>query len=887
VGKTRLLGEAVTEARRRGLTTLIGRSSIAAPASFGVLAEALRSWSRAQAPLPTRRSVYDRGLRFVLPEWPADEGNGSLSESQLRLLALEGVVDLLRDIAAGGGLLLAVEDLHAADPDSIEAVRYIAGADVSGVLIVATLRPGEGALADELVRALDQQGLAEVQAVEPLAAADVADLLSALIDAGPPDALVQDVLARTDGVPLLVEEVVEAHLRAGSLALDDGQARWRGAGNVAPRGVVSMVASRLDRLSDDERVVLVAGSVTGLADLDLVKRVTGMPADVVRRAIARGVDVGLLESVGGVVDFRHAVIGDAARDLALADQLRVWHQRAADALAGERDDDGALERRAHHLEAVGDDDAAAGALVDATTKCVVAGAFLRAEALAERAGRLAALPATVSAAADALAAALAAQGRWADALAVDAATVERDGHTAGRWMRMARGALDGRFVDRARELAATAPNDVGNSPFGIVTSGRLALLDGDAGAALRAATEAQAVAGDDALARTSALDLEARAAQFLGRPDDAAKAWTAAATCAEQAGLAAERLRVLVSLAELELFAGEPPRRMVEVIELADSVGALVEAAWAAFNLSIALCVQGDPVGGLEVATDAVERCRKHRLDLLPFALMGQAGSMSSLGDPEFESVLREACELAGDTPDAILHSRSITTEYRLHVGRIEEALPDLEAVTAVVVAAPGGLPSAAPFMRPLALANLGRLDDARAALDVARAIPNPERWHSCPTMLAVAEAEVAGDEEAADRAFASAPPRMPFDAALLRVLAAETVRGPARARWLREALDLYESCTGTLAVDRVRGLLRDAGGAVPRRRRASLVPPGLIPLGVTAREAEVLQLVEEGLSNAAIAEKLFLSVRTVESHVSSLLTKLAVTSRADLKAPR
>ena len=54
---------------------------------------------------------------------------------------------------------------------------------------------------------------------------------------------------------------------------------------------------------------------------------------------------------------------------------------------------------------------------------------------------------------------------------------------------------------------------------------------------------------------------------------------------------------------------------------------------------------------------------------------------------------------------------------------------------------------------------------------------------------------------------------------------------------------------------------------------------------GVTGREAEVLRLLGEGLANAAIAERLYLSVRTVETHVSSLLSKLHVEGRGQLIA--
>jgi DNA-binding NarL/FixJ family response regulator len=71
----------------------------------------------------------------------------------------------------------------------------------------------------------------------------------------------------------------------------------------------------------------------------------------------------------------------------------------------------------------------------------------------------------------------------------------------------------------------------------------------------------------------------------------------------------------------------------------------------------------------------------------------------------------------------------------------------------------------------------------------------------------------------------------------------------------------------------------------MPRRRQSARVPKELAGRGVTAREAEVLRLLGDGMSNADIASKLFLSVRTVETHVSSLLAKLQLRSRGQLTA--
>jgi DNA-binding NarL/FixJ family response regulator len=126
----------------------------------------------------------------------------------------------------------------------------------------------------------------------------------------------------------------------------------------------------------------------------------------------------------------------------------------------------------------------------------------------------------------------------------------------------------------------------------------------------------------------------------------------------------------------------------------------------------------------------------------------------------------------------------------------------------------------------------------------------------------------------------------MPFSIAMMRVIGAIVFDGATRIRWLREALEIYAATGATAYLGRARQLLREAGGPVPRRRQApDAIPEVLARHGVTAREADVLRLLGRGLSNAEIAARLFVSVRTVETHVSSLLGKLNVRSRGQLIA--
>ena len=101
----------------------------------------------------------------------------------------------------------------------------------------------------------------------------------------------------------------------------------------------------------------------------------------------------------------------------------------------------------------------------------------------------------------------------------------------------------------------------------------------------------------------------------------------------------------------------------------------------------------------------------------------------------------------------------------------------------------------------------------------------------------------------------------------------------------LRADLSGFEAGGDEALARTCRDLLRQAGVTVRRGRSATLVPPRLRAVGVTAREAEVLSLVTEGLTNAEIAGRLFLSPRTVDHHVARLLAKTGAANRTQLAA--
>jgi DNA-binding CsgD family transcriptional regulator len=352
-------------------------------------------------------------------------------------------------------------------------------------------------------------------------------------------------------------------------------------------------------------------------------------------------------------------------------------------------------------------------------------------------------------------------------------------------------------------------------------------------------------------------------------------------------------IRAAAELALIDHLAGKPIDRLDEAARLARAAGALGTVA----SIDLQRGFWYYDHHRLDEALAAMQQCAdaagRFRLDELgAVAACGRALVHATRGDRQAaDQGRKDADRLAGQSP-VILECTAYT--------RALEALREDDLARGVahydhardVGRSYGGLP--APHLGSWALLRTFLAEDgagARAEILASASGPRP----ITRALLAYAEAIDAGRGGDPDRAASLVPSADPDLAPFpyfhhhARRLVAEAALDDGWGEpvtWLRSALAFFEAEEMEALARTCRSLLTRAGDPTVRRRKA---PEGLsedlAALGVTRRELDVLQLLADGRPTREIAERLYLSPKTVERHIANLATKAGVAGRAQLVA--
>jgi DNA-binding SARP family transcriptional activator/tetratricopeptide (TPR) repeat protein len=295
IGKTRLVEEVADVARGRGVVVAWARcpESGAMPSYWPSqqLGEQLR-----------RQGVHDASLVAPPP------GIDRAAADAARFAIDRAVVSILQSIAQP--IVLVVDDLQWADPDSLRLLEHIAADLVHApVLAIVTTRPLEEDAPEALVGCLGEIARAGGLhlALSGLDRSAVAEWLALASDVDVPDEVVEVLHDRTAGNPLFLHELVELLGSEGRLTDADGP----GAG-VIPPGVQFVVRRRVSRLPGPTQRLLSVASVVGRSfDLATVAEVAGSEPLTVLDLLEPAVASGLVEADRTGFRFSHALVADA------------------------------------------------------------------------------------------------------------------------------------------------------------------------------------------------------------------------------------------------------------------------------------------------------------------------------------------------------------------------------------------------------------------------------------------------------------------------------------------------------------------------------------------------------------------------------------------------
>jgi DNA-binding NarL/FixJ family response regulator len=852
IGKTTLWESGVDAARDKGQTVLVARPTGAETQhSFAALTDLFDGVDTAALPAP-QRSALDVVLLRAAP---------TASPPSAHAIAL-GVLNALR---AGGPVLVAIDDLQWLDGPSAAALAFAARRlENAPVRFLLARRPGR---ATALEVALDPQRLP----VKALDAAAIRGLLADRLGLRVPRPLLLRIVEATQGNPLFALEQGRVLVERGlpDLAAD----------MPVPEGVEELLGTRVAALPEAVRRALVAVALSGELRLDELAAVVG------RDAVDDALDAGLLLARGDRLRAGHPLLAAAARAGSGRRERRELHRALAGAVGDE-------ELRARHLAlAAARPDAAlaetvgAAAAAAAARGAVVAAVELGEQALRltpadapERSGRVLALGEFLERAG--------LRRRVTELLTPELAALPAGRPRVRALLLLLDGAGVASFGDSERHLEA-ALAEAGDDPalrapvlaaMGLATAaeGVVRIADAEAWA-----LEAQPFAEEGALRGL------AWARSLRGLPIDDVCARFAAV--APAAAYIADAPAVVNGLRDL--WRGDVDRAretFTTHLALADERGEAMSYAWLRLNM----CELGLRTGDWESVSrwlDEWAESGDRALLVTPTYRRCRALLAAGRGLPE-ETVewatpaLAEAQVLRYGWQ--VLEARRALGTAALLAGDATAAVEPLRAawdwMAREGIDEPGAFPVAPELVE--ALVELGAHGEAQAVTDRLRDLAERQEhpWGLATAQRCAAVIRLAGGyDEAAAGALARAASA--YDDLGVKPDAARALLSLGRAqrrhrRWGAARASL-EGATAAFAAlgsvgwaERAQAELARVGARRPAARGE-----------LTPAEQRVVELAADGLANKEIAQALFVTVRTVEAHLTHAYAKLGVRSRAQL----
>lgn len=938
IGKSRLASEAIAVAATRGFFTLTGRATQSSvPVPFRPISEALLGAARAGI-VPDAPGIadYRAALGTLVPEWsrPGDsEAEVSpviFGEAILRILSLPG---------SPGGMLV-LEDLQWADPETVAILEYLIDNIRSApVACVITMQDGAPSAALDLLRSVRSRRAAVTVEVPRLSPQAVTEMAARCLGVEAVPRSVSALLADCEGLPFAVEEILAAAVTSGELTR--GPDGWQVDSNIVtglPSSIVRSVRDRIAVLGGQARNVIVSAAVLGRQfDWTLLPGVAEETQAVVLGTLQRACDVQLIEPVSAeacAFRFRHSLTRDAIVSDLLPPELTSRSARAATAVEAAHPGlpGPSCELAAELRATAGQPIEAARLLLTAGRRAISQGALGSAIATLRDARTLLAEPADrVAAALDVdIAEAL------AEALAISGDHQQLRGLVSGLLAKLGPDDLRREALIRVR-AASTRPED---NPEAVaahlaaartiadqlaepelasrvdVASARYAMVMGELDRAEELARRSLAAADGAGLTGWAA-EVGIESLGVIGRrqrihdPRAARAAFERAHKIADKRGLGAWRIKALHDLATIDMLVDGDTGALRDVRVLAHEAGLFTIATMIDLQLANLCSLSTD----LDDALAAARQCERGSQRIGAPRIQAMAVCLRALiaaircDAKAVEQATRSAEAITLGDPEVLLTTycqvRVVAALFRDDVERAAGYAASANDYAMQLLRAPH---RARGFYSPVQIPLIarGRSWALRALLAAvsggaaAEAIEQAELAGAAGTWnrgcLAYAEAVLAGQAGQSDRATALAAeaaasfaPFAPWWNHLARRLVARSALDHGwgdPVGWMREAAVSFEATGHGRVASACRGILRQAGVPVPRSGRGTAqVPAQLQRLGVTSREMDVYLLVGRGYSNAEIAERLFISPKTVETHVANLAAKTGQPGRRELVA--